>query len=281
MPRRGTRLSSPFRVKFGMSRPLRQRIFVQMVVWRKAGDPLQSAKKRDQWVRGWLTRGKARPNPLTQTLAQPPCSAQQKPRGVGKKPSYSWWWCEVLATQVLFPSSLCQPRRQDQGRAREATTARAIYDSCPTQIKRKGKKSKNNLQPILHGHARLLLPSSMSSSNGSCVAGAIGDRQSDKYRPPPLTSRYRARQANDSGRRYSHKGTPAMGSCVPRPSLCIHASDGVFCSFSLSHPPRWPTTDGSRKEQHGATKAGGGLCGPSLSTSYHTRLLRERTHDLC
>jgi ribosome modulation factor len=29
-----------------------------MVVWRKAGNPFQSAKKRDQWVQGWLTRKK-------------------------------------------------------------------------------------------------------------------------------------------------------------------------------------------------------------------------------
>jgi hypothetical protein len=29
-----------------------ERLFAQMVMWRKAGDPFQSAKKRDQWVRG-------------------------------------------------------------------------------------------------------------------------------------------------------------------------------------------------------------------------------------
>jgi hypothetical protein len=41
-----------------------------MVVWRKAGDPLQSATKRDQWVRGWLMQGKAKANnPLLAAVA--------------------------------------------------------------------------------------------------------------------------------------------------------------------------------------------------------------------
>ena len=166
----GARPTPLLRLSCGLWREvvcLWQRIFVQMVVWRKAGDPVQSAKKRDQWVRGGQKRQRQ-----GQPLAQPPCLAQQKPRGVGKKPCYSWWWCEVCARDssplfLVFPSSLCQPPS-------------SLY-MC---------------------HARLL-PSSMSSSNGWCVAGAVGDHQSAKYRPPPLTSRYCARPTTDSGWRYS------------------------------------------------------------------------------
>ena len=46
-----------------------------MVMWRKAGDHFQSAKKRDQCVRGWLTRN---PSVLlvwpTPPCATPACS---------------------------------------------------------------------------------------------------------------------------------------------------------------------------------------------------------------
>jgi hypothetical protein len=50
----------------------RLEFFALMVMCRKAGDPVQSAKKRDQWVQGWLTREKARPH-KAYPLRSTPC----------------------------------------------------------------------------------------------------------------------------------------------------------------------------------------------------------------
>ncbi len=60
------------------------------------------------------------------------------------------------------------------------------------------------------------------------------------------------------------KGLPPWGHAYQGPPVPLRTCERRW--ILLSHPPRWTTTDGSRNERHGAKKAGGALCGPSLST---------------
>ena len=79
--------------------------WVQMVVWRKAGDPFQSAKKRDQWVRGWSIGGKEQGQPLA--LARPLALAQPL--------ACCWRWKHGQPVGTATPWPLWQSKKRGMG----------------------------------------------------------------------------------------------------------------------------------------------------------------------
>src|SRR3989344_3200961 len=165
----------------------------------------------------------ARCSPLAAgVLNSTPCSAQQKPRGVGKKPCYSWWWAArcVLATQVhcfWFFLHLCvnQP----------PVFTCAMQGCCPLRCRR----------PT---DGVLLAPSVI--ANLLSIGLLLSSQDTVPGQPLTVVGDTRSRT----------KGLPPWGSCVPKPS---HESDGGLCS--LTHLDGQPQMAPAMSDM-GAKKAG-------------------------